>query len=208
VRFPKHTAAQALLNSLDFPLAAPSANLFGKVSPTNAQDVIEQFGDSLDYILDGGQCEVGLESTIIDLSTLQPKVLRLGGLSLEELENCLGEKIAFTKNSSSNPKAPGMLSAHYSPGIPVLFGHLSENLKKVNRKRCGSISFCKAVAGISEENQRILSRNGDLKEAAAKLFSSLRSFKKGSVDLILAEEFPSEGLGRANNDRLKRASAS
>lgn len=207
VRFPKHPSAQALLKMLDFPLAAPSANLFGKVSPTNAEDVEEQLGGNLEYILDGGQCEVGLESTIIDLSAKKPKVLRLGGLSMEELEDCLGEKIAFTKNSSSNPKAPGMLSAHYSPGIPVLFGHLGENLKNVNRQRCGSISFCKAVAGVSAENQRILSPKGDLKEAAAKLFGSLRSFKKGSIDLILAEEFPAEGLGRAINDRLKRASA-
>jgi L-threonylcarbamoyladenylate synthase len=133
--------------------------------------------------------------------------LRLGGLSLEELEDCLGQKVDFTKNSSSNPKAPGMLSAHYSPGIPLLFGHLGENLKKVNRPRCGSISFCRAVAGIPAENQRILSPNGDLKEAAAKLFSSLRSFKKENIDIILAEEFPAEGLGRAINDRLKRASA-
>jgi len=207
VRFPKHPSAQALLKMLDFPLAAPSANLFGKVSPTNAKDVAEQLGANLDYILDGGQCEVGLESTIIDLSASNPKVLRLGGLSIEELEDCLGQKIEFTKNSSSNPKAPGMLSAHYSPGIPVLFGHLGENLKNVNRQRCGSISFCKAVAGISAENQRILSPKGDLKEAAAKLFGSLRSFEKGSIDLILAEEFPAEGLGRAINDRLNRASA-
>ncbi len=208
VRFPKHPSAQALLNLLDFPLAAPSANLFGKVSPTNAQNVAEQLGHNLEYILDGGQCEVGLESTIIDLSGPKPKVLRLGGLSLEELEDCLGEEIAFTKNSSSNPKAPGMLSAHYSPGIPVLFGHLEENLKRVNRNRCGSISFCKAVAGIPAKQQRVLSPKGDLKEAAAKLFGSLRSFQKDSVDLIIAEEFPYEGLGRAINDRLKRASAS
>jgi len=208
LRFPAHPSAQALLNMLNFPLAAPSANLFGRVSPTSARAVAEQLGDNIDYILDGGQCTVGLESTIIDLSTVKPKVLRLGGLSLEELEDCLGEKITFTKNSSSNPKAPGMLSAHYSPGIPVLFGHLGENLKKVNPARCGGISFCKAIDGIPLENQRILSVRGDLKEAAAKLFGSLRSFEKESIDFIVAEEFPSEGLGRAINDRLKRASAS
>tara|TARA_R110002050_G_scaffold110013_3_gene221927 strand:- start:1584 stop:2543 length:960 start_codon:yes stop_codon:yes gene_type:complete len=207
VRFPEHPSAQALLKKLDFPLAAPSANLFGRVSPTNAQNVADQLGSEIDYILDGGQCRVGLESTIIDLSTDKIKVLRLGGLSLEELEDCLGEKVDYTKNSSSNPKAPGMLSAHYSPGIPVVFGHLGENLKKVDRNRCGSITFCKAIAGIPAENQRILSPKGDLKEAAAKLFGSLRSFEKGTIDLILAEEFPSEGLGRAINDRLKRASA-
>jgi L-threonylcarbamoyladenylate synthase len=208
IRFPAHSTAQALLKQLDFPLAAPSANLFGRVSPTSAPDVEEQLGSEIDYILDGGQCTIGLESTIIDLSTKKPKVLRLGGLSLEELEDCLGEEIDFTKNSSSNPKAPGMLSAHYSPGIPLIFGLLADNLQKVNRQRCGAISFRKAVAGIAAENQRILSPKGDLKEAAAALFRSLRSFDKQNIDLILAEEFPQEGLGRAINDRLKRASAS
>jgi L-threonylcarbamoyladenylate synthase len=208
IRFPMHLTAQALLRNLDFPLAAPSANLFGRVSPTSAAHVEEQLGDKIDYILDGGQCTIGLESTIIDLSTKKPKVLRLGGLSLEELEDCLGEEITFTKNSSSNPKAPGMLSAHYSPGIPVIFGNLAKNLKQVNRHRCGIISFRDMLPGVPEENQRVLSPKGDLKEAAAALFRSLRSFNTDDIDQILAEEFPKEGLGRAINDRLKRASAS
>lgn len=208
VRFPSHPSAQALLKAVNFPLAAPSANLFGRVSPTSAQNVVEQLGDKIPYVLDGGTCTVGIESTIIDLSSAKPLVLRLGGLSLEEIEDCLDSKIAYTKSSSSNPKAPGMLSAHYSPGIPVVFGHLGENLKKVKRERCGSISFCKKIAGIPEQHQRVLSPKGDLKEAAAQLFASLRSFKSAEVDLILAEEFPNEGLGRAINDRLRRASAS
>lgn len=208
VRFPKHPMAQDLLSRLDFPLAAPSANIFGKVSPTTAQHVADQFEDQLPYILDGGPASIGLESTIIDLSQEQPIVLRLGGLSLEEIESVLGHPIAYTKSSSSNPKAPGMLSAHYSPGIPLVHGNLDLNLAKVNRQRCGSISLCRKVAGIPEEQQRILSETGDLKEAASKLFAALRSFKHSEVDVILAEEFPNEGLGRAINDRLRRASVS
>lgn len=208
VRFPKHPMVQALLAQLDFPLAAPSANIFGKVSPTTAQHVADQFHDQLPYILDGGPAQIGLESTIIDLSQAQPIVLRLGGLSLEEIEAVLGHSIAYTKSSSSNPKAPGMLSAHYSPGIPLLHGNLDQNLAKVNRQRCGSISFYRKVAGIPEAQQRVLSETGDLNEAASKLFAALRSFRASEVDVILAEEFPQEGLGRAINDRLRRASVS
>lgn len=208
VRFPQHPLTRELLAQLDFPLAAPSANKFGGVSPTEAQHVAEQLGPEIPMILDGGPCPIGLESTILDLSGEKPLVLRLGGLSLEQLEDCLGAKVAYTKSSSSNPKAPGMLSAHYSPGIPVVFGALAENLKKVDRQRSGSISFCKKVAGIPMEQQRILSPTGDLKEAAQKLFGALRSFKGADIEVILAEEFPNEGLGRAINDRLRRASAS
>ncbi len=206
LRFPAHPLSRTLLQEIDFPLAAPSANLFGKVSPVEAAHVEEQLGDRLELILDGGPASVGLESTIIDLSQERPIVLRLGGLSLEEINHCLGEQVAYTKSSSSNPKAPGMLSAHYSPGIPVLFGALAKNLKKVDRSRSGSISFCKPIAGIPAEQQRVLSPCCDLKEAASKLFQALRSFKGMDVDVIICEEFPAEGLGRAINDRLKRAS--
>ncbi len=206
VRFPAHNVCRSLLAELDFPLAAPSANLFGRVSPVKAEHVAEQFGNKLNYILDGGPSTIGLESTIIDLSNKDPMVLRLGGLSMEEIRTVLGKKIPYTRSSSSNPKAPGMLSAHYSPGIPLTHGNLDHNLQKVNRDRCGSISFCKKIAGIPDRHQRILSPIGDLKEAASKLFEAMRSFDTKDVDVILTEEFPNEGLGRAINDRLRRAS--
>jgi L-threonylcarbamoyladenylate synthase len=206
LRFPSHSLCRNLLQKLPFPLAAPSANLFGRVSPTNAQHVAQQFQKDLPYILDGGDASVGLESTIIDLSGKEPIILRLGGLSLEEIEMVLNRKVQVTSSSSSNPKAPGMLSAHYSPGIPLKFGGLEENLAKYKHKTCGTISFSRKVRGIPEAHQRILSPKGDLKEAASTLFSALRSFKQGEIDLILAEKFPEIGLGRAINDRLKRAS--
>lgn len=207
VRFPAHPLSRELLQSLAFPLAAPSANKFGRVSPVRAEHVADQLGEEIPYILDGGPCSVGLESTIIDLSEKQPEILRLGGLPSEELENALGHPIRRKPHSSSNPKAPGMLSAHYSPGLPLLFGHLAENLPKVNRRRCGSITFYQAVPGIPRAQQRILSPRGDLREAASKLFEALRSLANlPAVEVILAEAFPEEGLGRAINDRLRRAS--
>lgn len=208
VRFPKHKLTRAVLQQCGFPLAAPSANLFGKVSPTQASHVREQLGDRVDYILDGGPCSVGLESTIIDLSTAKPAILRLGGLSLEEIENALGEKIYTVQTSSSNPKAPGMLSAHYSPGIKLLHGNLIQNLKLINPAKTGTLTFSQKVGGVPLKNQRILSPKGNLVEAASQLFSSLNSFKGSGLEVILAEEFPNEGLGRAINDRLKRASVS
>jgi len=108
-------------------------------------------------------------------------------------------------HSSSNPKAPGMLTAHYSPGIPLLFGKLEENLKNVNRQRTGTITFCRKVAGIPAHQQRILSPKGDLAQAASRLFSALRSFKAPDIEVILAAQFAEEGLGCAINDRLRRA---
>lgn len=208
IRFPNHALTHQLLAELDFPLAAPSANMFGRVSPVTAQHVQEQLGEKIEMILDGGPCQVGLESTIIDLSQQKPVILRLGGLAIEEIEQALGEKITSVKTSSSNPKAPGMLSAHYSPGIKLLHGNVCENLKLINPKRTGSISFCQKIKGIPEENQRVLSPRCDMRQAAAGLFSALRSFSKDNIDVILAERFPEEGLGRAINDRLKRASVS
>lgn len=205
VRFPEHPVARALLQELPFPLAAPSANKFGRVSPTSAAHVAEQLGPEIPYILDGGACAVGLESTIIDLSTEQPEILRLGGIPLEKLEAVLGQRLQRKPHSSSNPKAPGMLTAHYSPGISLLFGKLEHNLKNVNRRRTGTITFCRKVAGIPDRQQRVLSPAGNLNEAAAHLFQALRSFDARDTDVILAAEFPEEGLGRAINDRLRRA---
>lgn len=205
VRFPAHPLTRNLLKAFGKPLAAPSANLFGRVSPTTAQHVQAQLGKNVALILDGGACEVGLESTIIDLTANTPRILRLGGVSLENLEKILGHKLTVNAHSSSNPSAPGMLSVHYSPGIKILHGRVLENLKLVDFRRSGSISFCQKIGKIPEERQRVLSPRCDLREAAANLFAALRSFNPKEVDVILAEEFPEEGLGRAINDRLRRA---
>ena len=207
LRVPNHPLTLKLLERLDFPLAAPSANPFGYTSPTTAEHVIEQLHEQVGYVLDGGECQVGLESTIIDFSKDQPAVLRLGGLSLEFLEEELETEI-LVKTSSSNPNAPGMLSAHYNPGKPVLICDIDHEIKLRKEQRVGILSFSKLYDGVPKKLQRVLSYKRDFGEAAQNFFRMLREFNKLPVDVVLTEWLPEEGLGRAINDRLKRAAAS
>lgn len=210
LRVPDHPLTLALLRELDFPLAAPSANPFGFVSPTCAADVDEQLGRHIPYILDGGPCRVGLESTIIDFSEAPPTVLRLGGLSLEFLEDRLGQPLA-AQTSSSNPRAPGMLSSHYNPGKPVLVGEFDALIASLAASRpdarIGVLAFRATHPAIPAACQRVLSPEGDLTEAARHFFGMLREFNRLPVDVVVAQWLPDEGLGRAINDRLRRAAA-
>ncbi len=205
VRFPQHPLTRELLFESQLPLAAPSANPFGYVSPTTARHVNDQLGKKIPYILDGGPCEVGIESTIIDLSTDTPVILRLGGLAKEEIEEVIGP--VEVQTSSSNPKAPGMLSSHYSPGKKLIIGDIEELLKNMNgnTKNVATISFQQKFNNLPEAQQKVLSANGDLKEAATNLFKSLRELDREDIEIILTEKFPETGLGLAINDRLKRA---
>jgi L-threonylcarbamoyladenylate synthase len=212
VRIPNHPLTLELLSKLDFPLAAPSANPSGYVSPTNAEHVQEQLGDKIPYILDGGNCTVGVESTIISFIDEVPTILRFGGLSLEAIESVIGKvDTVFSSqitDDSSQPKpiAPGMLSRHYATTHQLIFGDLEKNISSYNPKKIGIISFHKKYDAVLDEHQFVLSKNRNLDEAAQKLFSAMREIDKLNIDVILAEEFPNEGLGRAINDRLKRAS--
>ncbi|KAA3440139.1 L-threonylcarbamoyladenylate synthase [Rufibacter hautae] len=206
VRIPNHPLTLDLLRQLPFPVAAPSANPFGYVSPTTAQHVQDQLGDRIPYILDGGACDVGIESTIIRLNGNEVEVLRLGGLAVEELEEVVHVSKAKIKTSSSNPAAPGMLSSHYSPRKKVLLGDISENLLKTDPARVGVISLQEIFPEVPREQQIQLSASGDLSEAARSLFSALRTLDAQPIDLILAEPMPEHGLGLAINDRLQRAS--
>ena len=208
IRFPKHPLTQQLITECGLPLAAPSANPFGYVSPTSAQHVAAQLANKIPYILNGGECKIGLESTIVDLSKGKVEVLRFGGLSIEDLEIALGRKVDSVRTSSSNPNAPGMLSSHYSPTKKIIFGDIEVNSQQFQGKKLGAITFNKKLDFILSENQWVLSPKSDLLEAAQNLFRVLRETDKTDFDYILAEEFPNEGLGRAINDRLKRASAS
>lgn len=205
IRFPNHPLTRQLLKESKMALAAPSANPFGYVSPTSAQHVNNQLGGKIPYILDGGECTVGLESTIVDLSKNKVSILRLGGLGLEEIEAVLGFKIEASKTSSSNPKAPGMLSSHYSPLKKVLFGGNDDEPLMGEIKKIGAIRFKTYHPRIEKKNQWLLSESGDLNEAARSLFKVLRETDTTDLETIYAEEFPNEGLGRAINDRLKRA---
>ena len=207
IRFPEHELTRQVLGKSGLALAAPSANPFGYISPTTAAHVEEQLGADIDYILDGGACRIGVESTIIDLSHEAPRILRIGQISREEISEVLGEPVSVKKNTDENPIAPGMMDSHYAPAKPLMIGEVEELLEKFPRQRAAIISLSTIYPQVPARHQRLLSPKGDLKEAASHLFAVMRQLDKIEVDVIFAEKFPSEGLGRAINDRLERASA-
>ncbi|MFC5408616.1 L-threonylcarbamoyladenylate synthase [Larkinella bovis] len=204
IRIPNHPLALQLLSVLDFPLAAPSANPFGYISPTTARHVADQLGHQIPYVLDGGSAQVGIESTIIGFTDGGPIVYRLGGMALEKLEAVVG-KVAVRSHSTSNPKAPGMLSSHYAPRKPLLLKKPAEILATYKPERIGVLSFEELTHLIPAENQQILSVTGDISEAAKNLFAALRALDTLDIDVIITELVPETGLGRAINDRLRRA---
>ena len=202
IRIPNHPLTLALLQQLDFPLAAPSANPFGYISPTTAQHVFNQLQGKTPYILDGGSTEVGVESTIIGFENNEPVVYRLGGLSVEEIENCIG-KVELQINSASNPKTPGSLKSHYAPKKKLEIWQ-ADNLK-IDSPHAGFIGFNQYAEGINKENQILLSPEGNLQQAAKNLFAAMRTLDDSRVEKIIAVKFPDTGLGKAINDRLQRA---
>jgi L-threonylcarbamoyladenylate synthase len=201
IRCPNHPLTKQLLKKISFPLAAPSANPFGYVSPTKAAHVEEQLGNKINYILDGGTCTVGIESTIVGFENNEPVVYRLGGLSLEDIESTIGKVNVMTR-STSNPKAPGQLISHYAPSKKVFLGQIEELLQSYPAHLAGILTFQK---DFNSPFQFVLSPTGSLEEAAQNIFEALRSFDKLPIDVILAERVPDTGLGRAINDRLQRA---
>jgi L-threonylcarbamoyladenylate synthase len=203
IRCPDHPLTLDLLKKLSFPLAAPSANPFGYVSPTKPEHVQAQLGNRIEYILDGGPCAVGIESTIIGFENNMPVVYRMGGLSIESIESVAGP-VNVQTHSTSNPKAPGQLQSHYAPRIKVVIGNIDELLSQYSAKSSGILSFQK---DYEARHQFILSPQGSLEEAAQNLFSALREFDKLPIEIILAELVPDVKIGRAVNDRLRRAAA-
>lgn len=205
VRVPNHPLTLELLSELSFPLAAPSANPFGYVSPTEAKHVNDQLGDKVDYILDGGSCAVGLESTIVGIEDNTLCVYRLGGLALESIETLVGP-VELRLNQSSDPKVPGQLKNHYAPKKPLYIGNTEQLLKTYIHKKVAVITFGKE---IKAENLLLfeLSKKKDLEEAAINLFKCLRLADESAADVVICSYLPETGLGRAINDRLKRASA-
>lgn len=206
IRLPSHPMTQSLLATLDFPVAAPSANPFGYISPTTAQHVADQLGGKVSYILDGGPCSVGVESTIISFEEGKAIVLRKGGIPVEAIEKLIGP-VQVKAHSSSNPQAPGMLKSHYAPKVPFILGNLTELLEQEKGKRIGILSFQQKRIHDDIIHQIILSPEGNLAEAAQGLFAAMRQMDQMDLDVILAEYLPEEGLGRAINDRLSRAAA-
>ena len=208
VRVPNHPLTLALLAQLDFPLAAPSANPFGYISPTQAGHVAAQLGTQIPYILDGGACAVGLESTIVGMEDEQVVIYRLGGLDISEIESLVGQ-VTVQAHSLSNPSAPGQLASHYAPRKPLVLGNLTELVPQLVQqgKKVGVLSFSTHFPSLSADCQVILSASQDLKEAAQHLFMAMRLLDESDAELIVAELVPEIGLGCAINDRLKRAAA-
>ena len=196
IRFPKHPVTRALLKKLKFPLAAPSANLSSKVSAVRSIDVKEDFGNKIKYILEGGKSKIGLESTIIDLRK-EPKILRVGGLEISNIEKVLNQKVKI-KNNPLKITAPGQYKLHYSPGIP-----LKMNVKKAKDNEA-YILFKRIKK--AKPNYYFLSKKGSLKEAAKNLYTTLRKIKKSKFKSIVVGKIPNKGLGITINDRLLRAS--
>lgn len=207
VRVPCHDIALDLLKQLPFPLAAPSANPFGYISPITPQHVAAQLGNKLDYILDGGACRVGIESTIVSFAEKIPTVLRLGGIDIAMLEKVVDPVETALQHLSNHACTPGSLLVHYSPKKKLIIGNVSELIQNysVIANHIGILSFTKQYDGIPQKNQVILSPQGCLKEAARNFFGGLRFLDELPIDIILAAYFPNHGIGMAMNDRLQRA---
>lgn len=208
VRIPDHPLTLALLFQLDFPLAAPSANPFGYISPTSAAHVFKNLSGKIPYILDGGDASVGIESTIIGFNEEGRTVLyRRGSITVEAIENVLQDKVIIAKKVLGNSvQTAGQLKSHYAPHTPLYVGDIDELTKKFAGKKMASISFFNRYDSIDSDKQFVLSPSGQLHEAAKNLFAALRVVDELGVDVILAEVFPDEGIGKAINDRLDRAS--
>jgi L-threonylcarbamoyladenylate synthase len=205
LRVPSHPAALALIRAADRAIAAPSANLFGHVSPTEAQHVADQLADSVDLILDGGRCEVGIESTIVSLVEDPPRILRAGGIPIEEIEALLGPVARFT-GSSDRPEAPGQLTRHYATRTPLVL--LDERQPAgPPAARTGLLSFRCPPNAAQYAAVEVLSESGDLREAAANLFAALRRLDSLGLESIVACPCPERDLGIAIMDRLRRCAA-
>lgn len=204
VRFPSHPVAQEIIKKSGLPLAAPSANLFKHVSPTTAMHVAEQLSDRIAGIVDGGPCQVGVESAIVSLLGEIPTILRPGAITAEMVEKVLGTvKLGISSSKPGKPMtAPGQCDTHYRPQVPLYYGPITKDFQLP--PRTARIAFGNTEGVVPETVN--LSKTGDLVEATAKLYALMHELDKPEYDLILVDPIPDAGLGMALNDRLKRAS--
>jgi len=207
VRVPAHPAARALIRAAGTPVAAPSANPFGYVSPTTAEHVVELLGQAVDLILDGGPCGVGLESTIVSLAAPEPTLLRPGGVSREELEDALGAPLVRAPAPAERPLAPGQLERHYATRTPLRILPGPAAPLPAGAGRVGLLAWSAAPRGRGYAAVEILAPDGRPTTAAAGLFAALRRLDAAGLDTIVAEPCPERGLGLAIMDRLRRSSA-
>lgn len=205
VRIPAHPLTLQLLRLTGFPLAAPSANPFGYVSPTSASHVWEGLAGKIPYILDGGTCQVGLESTIVDFDGEEIIIRRQGGVSVEDIQRVAGRRVSLQTETEDHPVAPGLLKSHYATQTPLYLGDVQTYLQEFSGKKICVIDF-----GPSDWQQQgavvfNLSEAADMDEAAKNLFRYMREADHCGADVIIARLLPGEGLGNAINDRLRRA---
>jgi L-threonylcarbamoyladenylate synthase len=203
VRVPAHQVILELLNKLSFPLAAPSANPYGKISPTKTEHVYNQLNGKIPYILEGGPCKKGLESTIIGMENEKLKIHRLGSISVEDIEHIIGYKPIIEITSDDVPLTSGMVKYHYAPNTPIYFLDSAEEVDQ--SESSGFIFFQSDLLGVL--NKTILSKSGNLNEAAQKIYDVLHRMDSKGFERIYIERFPDSDLGRTINDRLKRATA-
>jgi len=196
IRFPKNKITQKLLKILNYPLAAPSANISTKISPVSASDVREEFGNKIKFILNGGRSKIGLESTIISLVD-KPKILRLGGIERTKINKVLNKKIKYDK-TNKKISVPGQSKLHYSPGIPIKLN--------ITKPKPNEAFILIKKRKKSYKNYYYLTKNKNLKQAAKNLYRILRVIKKKNYERIVVEKIPNKGFGETINDRLKRAS--
>lgn len=205
VRIPNHPTTLELLNQLDFPLAAPSANPFNRISPTKAEHVESYFKDKIKMVLDGGACKSGIESTIIGFENGEPIIYRLGSTSIEAIEAVVGA-IEIKNKKEVAPDAPGMLERHYAPKTKtILTSHLKEAVEANKNLRIGLLTYNDILNDDAIHFKIVLSEGKNLEEAASKLYDALHQLDQQDLDLIIAERLPDYGLGKSINDRLTRA---
>jgi L-threonylcarbamoyladenylate synthase len=205
VRIPDHPLTLALLQELDFPLAAPSANPFGYISPTTPDHVMKQLGGKIPYILDGGPCRRGIESTIVRFDGDEVVVLRQGAIPTETILQTV-EKVRLHVQKSATVVAPGMLASHYAPRTKlILVDDAAKELTNLPTGNYGALLFDHSLNSLPAANQIVLSPTGDAEESAARLYAALHELDAQGFDLIVAERHPNTGVGAAINDRLTRA---
>ncbi|MEM7361561.1 MAG: L-threonylcarbamoyladenylate synthase [Bacteroidota bacterium] len=208
IRVPKHPLTQELLERLPFPLVAPSANPFGYISPTKVEHVRAQLGSEVPYVLDGGTCKRGLESTIVGFEKGKTIIYRLGSVTQEEIEAVIGSPVISLPYSEKEAHlTPGRTKKHYSPHTPIIVGDLPILAEKYKAFDVVVLCFDTHLDKITHKKQIILSPKGSLEEAAQRLFEVLHILDSRGADLIIAPVFPQEGLGRVINERLLRASS-
>ncbi len=208
IRIPNHPIAIELLRAAGCPVAAPSANPFGGISPTTAQHVMDGLGSKVDCVLDGGPCAVGVESTVVSFMQARPIMLRPGGCPIEAIEALIGpvdRAISDPSKDDAAQPAPGMLSRHYAPATPLMLVAQNTLAAALPDRRCGLLSSAKQPFSGHFDRIIELSETEDLQTCAAKFFASMRSLDSSGLDVIIAHQFPDYGLGIALNDRLRRA---